>query len=98
MAFLNKQERDELLDEIKDKRFNQIRNICYRKDPQARLAYHRNVQMSGKWSTRYVLEGLGTQVTVVENIEQDQDSNDRIRRRKYKIESIIVEPTADNRL
>ncbi len=94
MAFLNKQERDALLDEIKDKRFNQIRNICFRKDPKARLAYYRNVQESGKWMTRYVLEGLGTQVTVVEKAGY----NERRKRRDYQIEQIVVEPTGENRL
>lgn len=94
MAFLNKQERDELLDEIKDKRFPQIRGICYRKDPRARLAYYRNVQESGKWMTRYVLEGLGTQVTIYEKAVQ----NERRNRREYHIEQIVVEPTPENRL
>ncbi|MCA9913607.1 MAG: hypothetical protein KC496_09675 [Anaerolineae bacterium] len=94
MAFLNKQERDALLDDIKDMRFQQIRGYVNRKDPKTRLAYFRNVQQSGKWMTRYVLEGLGTQVTLVEQPRV----NERTNRRKYEIEEIIVEPTADNRL
>ncbi len=94
MAFLNKQERDALLDDIKDMRFQQIRGYVNRKDPKTRLAYFRNVQQSGKWMTRYVLESLGTQVTLVEQPK----INERNNRRTYDIEEIIVEPTADNRL
>lgn len=94
MAFLNKQERDELLEDMKGKTFQQIRGIVNRRDPKTRLAYFRNVQQSGKWMTLYVLESLGTKVTLV---EQPQ-INERTNRRKYLIEQIIVEPTPDNRL
>lgn len=94
MAFLNKQERDAMLDDIKDMRFQQIRGYVNRKDPKTRLAYFRNVQQSGKWSTRYVLEGLGTQVTLIE----EPQVNERTNRRSYTIQEIIVEPTPENRL
>jgi len=92
MAFLNQQERDQLLDEIKDKKFNQIKGRLLRKDPKSRLAYFRNVQESGKWMTRIVLEGLGTQVTLVETQEHEKNKI------KYILQEIIVEPTATNRL
>jgi len=94
MAFLNKQERDELLEDINGKTFQQIRGIVNRRDPKTRLAYFRNVQQSGKWMTLYVMEGLGTKVTLVEQPE----INERNNRRKYRITEIIVEPTPDNRL
>ena len=94
MAYLNQSERESLLEDIKNKTFQQIRGVMNRRDPKARLAYFRNVQQVGKWMTRYVLEGLGTQVTIVETPEL----NDRTDRTKYKIQEIIVEPTADNRL
>lgn len=96
MAFMNKDERDALLDEIKDKKFNQIRGYVHRKDADARLAYYRNVQESGHWMTRYVLEGLGTKVTVYEKInEQDKGW---FNKRKYEITQIVIEPTDENRL
>ena len=96
MAFLNKDERDALLDDIKDKKFNQIRGYVYRKDPKARLGYFRNVQESGHWMTRYVLEGLSTLVTVYENIEEKDKG--WFNKRGYEISKIVVEPTAENRL
>jgi len=96
MAFLNQQERDALLDDIKNKKFNQIRGYVYRKDPKARLAYFRNVQESGHWMTRYVLEGLGTKVTVYEAI--DEENKGWFNKRKYDITQIVVEPTSENRL
>lgn len=96
MAFLNQEERDALLNDIKNKSFNGIRGYVYHKDPKARLAYFRNVQESGKWMTRYVLEGLGTQVTVYERIEGENKG--LFSRRRYEIEQISVEPTANNLL
>ena len=86
MAFLNKDERDQLLNEIKNKTYPQIRGVLNRRDPKARLAYFRNVQQVNKWMTRYVLEGLGTQVTIVETPEE----NERTNRTKYKIQEIII--------
>lgn len=96
MAFLDKDERDALLDDIKDKKFNQIRGYIHRRDNQARLAYYRNVQESGQWMTRYVLEGLGTVVTLYEGL--DEENEGWFKRRKYQIDKIVVQPTAQNRL
>ena len=96
MAFLNQDERDVLLDDIKNKKFNQIRGYVHRKDPDARLAYFRNVQESGHWMTRYVLEGLGTKVTVYEKI--NEQNKGWFNKRKYEITKIVVEPTYENRL
>lgn len=93
MAYLNQQEREALLNEIKDKKLGSIRWTLFLKDKEARLAYFRNVQESGKWMTRVVLQGLGTQVTMVENQISKKD-----RKKEYELVEIIVEPTADNRL
>lgn len=94
MAYINKEERDKLAEELKNKTFQQIRGVVNRRDPKTRLAYYRNVQQVGKWMTRYVLEGLGTQVTLVEVPEYIERKD----RNKYVIQEIIVEPTAENRL
>lgn len=94
MAFLNKEERDALLEEIKDKRYPRIRGILNTRDPKARLAYFRNAQHSGRWMTRYVLEGLGTQVTLYEK----PIYNEARKKREYIIEEIVVEPLPGNRL
>lgn len=95
MTFLNKQERDALLNDIKEKNFNGIRGYVHGKDAKARLAYFRNAQ-GGKMLTRYVLEGLGTKVTVYEKINAEK--KDGFSQRKYEIEQIVVEPTANNLL
>jgi len=95
MAYLNEQERDELLNELKDMKFNRAKYKLARMDPKGRLAYYRNVQMSGEWHTKYILEGLGTIVTLVEvNLAE----NDQIRNwQNYQFVNIIVEPTPSNR-
>ena len=97
MAYLNKQERDKLAEDIKNKTFQQIRGYVNRKDKKARLAYFRNVQESGKWMTRYVLESFGTQVTVYE-APDEKNADGKIIQRKFRIDQIVVEPTGDNRL
>lgn len=96
MAFLNKEERDELLDELRSKNFNQIRGTLNRKDTKTRLAYFRNVQETGKWMTRYILPGMGTQVTLVERIVDKETQKQP--ERTYELVEIVVEPTPDNRL
>ena len=95
MAYLNKQERDQMAEDIKDKTRQQIRGYVNGKDPKARLAYWRNVQESGKWMTRYVLETLGTMVTIYEVL--DEEPKGWFNKRDYKIEQIVVEPTRSNR-
>jgi hypothetical protein len=95
MAYLNQNERDQMAQDLKDKTRQQIRGYVNGKDAKARLAYWRNVQESGKWMTRYVLESLGTMVTVYEVLEEE--SKGWFNKRDYKIEQIVVEPTANNR-
>lgn len=92
MAFLNQQEREALLNEIKDLPINKIKARLLRKDKKARLAFYRNVQATNRWMTRYILEGLGTQVTLVESLDRSNGKT------SYKLEEIIVAPTPENRL
>lgn len=92
MAFLNQQEREALLHEIKDMKAGRIRGKVMRMDPKARLAYFRNVQEVNRWMTRYVLPTRGTQVTLVETLDTSKGKAD------YKLVELIVEPTAENRL
>lgn len=96
MAYMNKQERDALLDEIKSMKFNQIKGKLLRMDKDSRLAYFRNVQETDRWMTRIVMEGLGTQVTLVETLKQRETADNF--NRKYELAEIIVEPTPENRL
>lgn len=95
MAYLNEQERDELLNELKDMKFSRAKGKLARMDPKGRLAYYRNVQMAGEWHTKFVLEGLGTIVTLV---EVNKAENDQIRNwQNFEFVNIIVEPTPSNR-
>ena len=92
MAYLNKSERDALLEELRDKRFERAQRILVLKDQNVRLKYFRNIQETDRWMTRYVLPDLGTQVTLVEGLKTDGGN------RTFTLNEIIVEPTPDNRL
>jgi hypothetical protein len=92
MAHLNKQERDALLDELKNKKFERCQRILVLKDPKVRMKFWRNSQEVGRWMTRYILPSYGTQVTLVEGLELTGDQ------RKFVLSEIIIEPTPDNNL
>ena len=94
MAYLNEQERDKLLDQLKNMKFGKAKGKLERIDPKGRLAYYRNVQMSGEWHTKFVLEGMGTIVTLVEKLH---NANDQARNKQdFEFVNIIMEPTPDN--
>ena len=95
MAFLNERERAALLDDLKTMKFNRAKGKLLRLDPKGRLAYYRNVQQSGEWHTKVILDGLGTAVTLVEvnHAENNQPRN----KQRFEFVNIIVEATADNR-
>jgi hypothetical protein len=94
MAYLNAGERQLLLDDLKSMKFNRAKFRLLRMDPKGRLAYFRNVQRSGEWHTRVILDSLGTIVTLVEvnHAANDQPRN----KQRFEFVNIIVEPTADN--
>ena len=95
MAYLNEQERDNLLDDLKKLTFNRAKAKLARMDPKGRLAYYRNVQKVGEWHTKYILEGLGTIVTLV---EVNHTGNTRTRNKQdYEFVNIMIEPTPSNR-
>lgn len=100
MAYLNQQEREKLLNELKDKSFNKAKAKVRSLDPQVRLAYHRNVQNSAtRLYTRYDLPSLGTSVTLVEERElsplESENYPGRMRAKADLVE-VIVAPTPDN--
>lgn len=95
MAYLNEGERRSLLDELSGMRLWRAKFKLRLMDPKVRLLYLRNAQRSGEWHTKYVLESLGTQVTLVET---NQAENSEYRnKQKFEFVNVIVEPTADNR-
>ena len=95
MAYLNETERRSLLDDLSGMRLWRAKFKLRLMDPKGRLLYLRNVQQSGEWHTKYVLESLGTQVTLVEvnHAENTQYRN----KQNFEFVNVIVEPTADNR-
>ncbi|MCY3781612.1 MAG: hypothetical protein OXG78_14960 [Chloroflexi bacterium] len=95
MAYLNEAERKTLLDNLSGMRYGWAKFRLRLMDPKCRLIYLRNVQQSGEWHTKFVLESLGTQVTLVEvnHAENNQYRN----KQKFEFVNVIVEPTADNR-
>ena len=98
MAFLNQEEREKLLNELKDMSFNKAKGKVRRLDPKGRLAYYRNVQnTANRLYTRYELPGLGTIVTLVEQESEKPLKNGEKLKAEYELAEVIVEPTADNR-
>ncbi len=94
MAYLNQAERKSLLDELSGMRLWRAKFKLRLMDPKARLVYLRNAQQSGEWHTKYVLESLGAQVTLV---EVNHAANDQVRNKQnFEFVNVIVEPTPDN--
>ena len=94
MAYLNQAEREALLDDLSGMKFNRAKFRLQRMDPKGRLLYFRNVQQTGEWHTKFVLEGFGAEVTLVEvnHAENDQYRN----KQNFEFVNVTVEPTAAN--
>lgn len=99
MAYLTKEERDKLEEELKQLNFRRAHGKLRFMDKQGRLAYFRNAQGANKWMTKMILTSLGTQVTLVESnrYRQKIDKENRVHN-DYDLIDVIVEPTPDNRL
>ncbi|HEX2908375.1 MAG TPA: hypothetical protein VHO69_15995 [Phototrophicaceae bacterium] len=98
MTYLNEQERLKLLDELKQMTFNRAKGKLRHLDPKARLVYYRNSQQVGRWLTRYNLESLGTDVTLVEANRVIHEGKDDKLENQWELVEVIVEPAPDNRL
>jgi hypothetical protein len=102
MAYLNREEREKLMNELIKMKAPRARGKLRRMDPKVKLAYLRNAQESGEYWTRYELFGLGTVVTLVERAEEEQTFTDRqgsapVRLSKeYSLAEVMVEPMPEN--
>ena len=67
MAYLNAEQRAQLVNELKGLSFNKAKGKVRGLDQSARLVYYRNSQGVGRWLTRYDLPTLGTRITLVES-------------------------------
>lgn len=98
MAFLNQQERDKLLNELKGMNFNKAKAKVRRLDPKGRLAYLRNVQNSAnQLYTRYDLPGLGARVTLIEQETEKPIKDSNKLKAEFELMDVIVEPMPENR-
>lgn len=99
MAYLNTQEREALLTELKALDFFHAKRRLMTSDKKGRLRYYRNAQRSGFLETRFDLEGLGTRVTLVEKHDRTPNAKKpEVYDSQYELVDIIVEPLPDNRL
>ena len=97
MAYLTADQRADLQRELEQLSFRRANGRLKRMDPMGRMAYYRNAQNTGQWTTKHVLAGLGTQVTLVEiNLLKETDRPTRVRN-EYILAEVIVEATPDNR-
>ncbi len=98
MAYLTKEERENLEKELKGLKFNQANGRVRGMDSHGRLMYYRNAQRVGEWWTRYELKSLGVFVTLIEkHWDKETDRPDR-ELAKFELVDVKVEPTPDNRL
>ena len=98
MAYLTKEERENLEKELKGLKFNQANGRVRGMDSHGRLVYYRNAQQVGEWWTRYELKSFGVRVTLIEkHWDKATDRADR-GRAQFELVDVKVEPTPDNRL
>jgi hypothetical protein len=98
MAYLNKDQRDQLKAELEKMSFGAANGRLKRMDRKGRLAFYRNAQRVGQWQTKHILAGFGTEVTLIES-NQFKEKLGKANRVKndYKLVEVVVEPTSDNR-
>lgn len=98
MAYLNAQERENLLKELQSLDFFHAKRRLMQIDQKGRLAFYRNAQHSGQLETRFDLEGLGTRVTFIEKHHRTPAPKGDVFNVSFELIDIIVEPLPGNRL
>lgn len=96
MAYLNGQERQQLLEKLRHMNFNRAKGYLNQIDPKARLLYLRNVQNVGEWLTAFELPSLGTRVTLVEDQQKLPGPFGRFKT-DYYLREVVVEAMSGNR-
>jgi hypothetical protein len=94
MAYLNEQQRQELVDNLRNVKFTQAKGKVRRMDEKSRLVFWRNAQSVGRLLTRYDLPTLGTRVTLVEGI--DEVAKNGKLKADYQLIEIVAEPLPGN--
>lgn len=94
MAFLNTQQRQDLLNELINLRFNRAKGKVRGMDEKSRLVFYRNAQQNGRLLTRFDLPTLGTRVTLVEKVDA-ADRNGKLKA-EYDLAEVTVEALPGN--
>lgn len=103
MAYLNREEREKLANELTTINVGKARGKLRRMDPDVKLRYMRNAQATGEYLTRLELPGAGVFVTLVERGTESQTATDKpgsatVRfKPDFELTEVIVEPTPENR-
>jgi|SRR5664279_180763 len=103
MAYLNHEEREKLASDLTKISVSKARGKLRRMDPKVKLAYLRNAQGSGEYTTRFDLFGLGTVVTLVERESEEQSATDKqgsapVRlKSEFSLAEVIVDPMPENK-
>ena len=89
MATFSQAQRQALLDELSGMKFGRAKGKLARMDPKGRLVYYRNAQQPDEWHTKFVLEGKGIAVTLVEHnhAENDQARN----KQNFEFVNVVIE-------
>ncbi len=94
MAYLNEQQRQELVNNLKNVKFMQAKGKIRRMDEESRLVFWRNAQSVGRLITRYNLPTLGTRVTLVEGVDEIAQGGKL--KADYTLIEIVAEPLPGN--
>jgi hypothetical protein len=103
MAYLNLKEREALAADLVKVSAGRARGKLRRMDPKVKLAFLRNAQEPGVYSTRLDLPTFGVMVTLVEDEREEQTTSTaagaapiRIKT-DYKLSEVIVDPMPENK-
>ena len=94
MAYLNAEQRQQLVDDLKGMPFNRAKGKVRGMDQNSRLVFYRNAQGVGRWLTRFDLPTLGTRVTLVEG-HKGTDKNGKIKS-EFDLSEVIAEALPGN--
>lgn len=102
MAYLNREEREKLANELTTMSVGKARGRLRRMDPNVRLRFIRNAQASGEYITRLDLPGQGVVVSLIERKTEAQVANDKpgsatVRLKPdFRLTEVIVDPMPEN--
>lgn len=103
MAYLNRDEREKLANELSTMNVGKARGRLRRMDPNVKLRFIRNAQATGEYITRLDLPNQGVVVSLVERETETQSATDKpgsamVRLKPdFRLTEVIVDPMPENR-